>query len=106
MAQQHPTNLEQLSAALARRERSFPGLRLSDLDGVDLDLNDCDLSGGCFKEARFGRANLRDARVEGCCFRQDLLWGGDLRGCALRNVQLCGANLDGAVLEGARVPCR
>lgn len=39
-------------AAVVRRR--FHGLRLGDLDGVDLDLSGCDLTGGCFRDARFG----------------------------------------------------
>jgi hypothetical protein len=73
-----PTTLEALRAALAAGERTFPGLKLADLDGVDLDLSGCALEGGCFKEARFGRASLRGASVRGCCFQQALLWGADL----------------------------
>ena len=73
-----PRNLEELRSALTAGRRCFPGLRLGDLDGVDLDLSGCELTGSCFKEARFGHASLQGARVENCCFQQSLLWGADL----------------------------
>ena len=34
-----PQTLEELNSALAAGQRQFPGLRLRDLDGVDLDLS-------------------------------------------------------------------
>ena len=73
-----PTSLGELRQALARGERSFLGLHLDDLDGVDLDLSGCDLSGSCFREARFGHAHLGGALIEACSFQQALLWGADL----------------------------
>ena len=101
MAPLPPTNLEELRAALAIGERSFPGLRLSDLDGVDLDLADCDLSCGCFKEARFGRASLRNANVQACCFQQALIWGADLSGLQAPRSQWHEADLSGSRLQQA-----
>jgi uncharacterized protein YjbI with pentapeptide repeats len=123
-----PRDLIQLRAALQAGQRRFPGLQLGDLDGVDLDLADCELEGGCFKEARFGHASLRAARVEGCCFQQALLWGADLSDlhavhsfwqetdlsaarlqgadlsfALMQGVQLHGADLRGACLYGANL---
>jgi len=51
-----PTALGELRQALARGERSFLGLHLDDLDGVDLDLSACELGGSSFREARLGHA--------------------------------------------------
>ncbi|MCP9910738.1 pentapeptide repeat-containing protein, partial [Cyanobium sp. BA20m-p-22] len=73
-----PQSLEELNSALAAGQRQFPGLRLRDLDGVDLDLSNCDLRASCFKEARFGRARFHRSQLEGCRFQQALLWGADL----------------------------
>jgi uncharacterized protein YjbI with pentapeptide repeats len=96
-----PTSLETLRAALAAGERSFPGLKLADLDGVDLDLSGCFLEGGCFKEARFGRASLRAAQVQRCCFQQALLWGADLSALQARGSQWHEADLSGSRLQQA-----
>ncbi|MGL6135372.1 MAG: pentapeptide repeat-containing protein, partial [Prochlorococcaceae cyanobacterium] len=96
-----PSNLEELRAALADGRQRFHGLRLGDLDGVDLDLSGCELQDSCFKEARFGRANLRQARVEGCCFQQALLWGADLSGLQARESQWHEADLSGSRLQQA-----
>jgi BTB/POZ domain-containing protein KCTD9 len=93
-----PRSLEALRAALATGRRHFPGLRLGDLDGVDLDLSGCDLSGGCFKEARFGHACLHAARAERCCFQQSLLWGADLS-----ELQAAGSFWHDADLSAARL---
>ncbi|NDC35449.1 MAG: pentapeptide repeat-containing protein, partial [Synechococcaceae bacterium WB9_2_112] len=73
-----PSNLEQLRAALASGERELRNLHLGEIDGLDLDLSDCNLQGSCFKEARFGHARLTRSQVQGCCFQQALLWGADL----------------------------
>ena len=59
-----PTTLDGLRQALANGERHVPGLRLRDLDGVDLDLSHCVLRGGCLREARFGHASLAEADVK------------------------------------------
>ena len=72
------TSRQYLRAALEAGERNFQGLRLGGIDGLDLDLSDCNLEGSCFKEARFGHARLRGALVQRCCFQQALLWGADL----------------------------
>ena len=53
------TSRQYLRAALEAGERNFQGLRLGGIDGLDLDLSDCNLEGSCFKEARFGHARLR-----------------------------------------------
>ena len=96
-----PLDLRELRAALAEGRRHFPGLRLGDLDGVDLDLSDCDLRGSCFKEARFGRASLRQANLESCGFQQALLWGADLSGAQAKRSYWHGADLSGSRLQGA-----
>ncbi|MCP9888252.1 pentapeptide repeat-containing protein [Cyanobium sp. ATX 6A2] len=96
-----PTTLVALRQALASGERRFPGLRLGDLDGVDLDLSGCDLQGGCFKEARFGRACLQGANVEGCCFQQSLIWGADLSRLKASHSQWHDADLSGSRLQQA-----
>ncbi|MFL0772691.1 MAG: pentapeptide repeat-containing protein, partial [Prochlorococcus sp.] len=70
-----PQNLNQLRIALANGKRDFPGLQLSQADGLDLDLSNCELQGSCFKEARFGYAQLSNANVQQCCFQEALLWG-------------------------------
>ncbi|MFM2080021.1 MAG: hypothetical protein RLZZ219_703 [Cyanobacteriota bacterium] len=49
-----PTDLAQLRRRLQAGERRFPGLRLPDEDGQNLDLHGCDLLGSCFRESRFG----------------------------------------------------
>ena len=59
-----PRTLAELRHALAEGQRHFPGLRLFDLDGVDLDLSHCVLRGGCLREARFGHASLAEADVK------------------------------------------
>ena len=82
-----PASVEGLRWAMAAGRRQFRGLRLTDVDGVDLDLSGCDLRGGCFKEARFGRASFHRADVEGCGFQQALLWGADLSGLRARQIQ-------------------
>ena len=97
-----PTSLDSLREALAAGRRQFPGLRLGDLDGVALDLADCDLHGGCFKEARFGRARLARANVEGAC----LPAGPALGRRPLGSLAAAGsfwhdADLSGARLQGA-----
>ena len=75
-----PTTVEELRDQLNSGQTRFPGLRLGEIDGVDLDLAGCDLHGGCFKEARFGHACLAGTNIEGCCFQQSLIWGADLSG--------------------------
>ena len=65
-----PRSLEQLRAALAAGERHLPNLRLGDLDGVDLDLSDCNLQSSCFKEARFGHARLSRAQAGDAVFNK------------------------------------
>jgi hypothetical protein len=62
------TSRQYLRAALEAGERNLQGLRLGGVDGLDLDLSDCNLEGSCFKEARFGHACLRGAQVQRCCF--------------------------------------
>ena len=68
-----PQNLDQLRQALADGKRCFPGLQLIQVDGLDLDLSSCELTDSCFKEARFGHAQLSNANVQGCCFQEALL---------------------------------
>ncbi len=60
---QQPTNLIQLRAALAAGNKDLRGLKLGEIDGLDLDLSGCNVDGSCFKEARLGHASLRGAGV-------------------------------------------
>ena len=92
------TSRQYLRAALEAGERNFQGLRLGGIDGLDLDLSDCNLEGSCFKEARFGHARLRGAQVQRCCFQQALLWGADLS-----SMQAQGSFWHEADLSGCRL---
>ena len=65
------TSRQYLRAALEAGERNFQGLRLGGIDGLDLDLSDCNLEGSCFKEARFGHARLRGAQISHQCKPRD-----------------------------------
>ncbi|MEA5392556.1 pentapeptide repeat-containing protein [Cyanobium gracile UHCC 0139] len=96
-----PVDLDALKRALAKGRRHFAGLRLGDLDGVALDLGDCDLHGGCFKEGRFGHARLAGANVEAACFQQALLWGADLSDLKAGGSFWHDADLSSARLQGA-----
>ena len=96
-----PTSLEELRQALERGERCFLGLVLDDIDGIDLDLSGCDLSGSCFREARFGHAHLGGARIEACSFQQALLWGADLSDVRAARSRWHEADLSGSRLQGA-----
>lgn len=62
------TSRQYLRAALEAGERNLQGLRLGGVDGLDLDLSDCNLEGSCFKEARFGHARLRGRRCNAAAF--------------------------------------
>ena len=96
-----PSTLGELRAALVAGVRELGGLQLAELDAHDLDLSHCNLSRGCFKEARFGRASLRQARVEGCCFQRALIWGADLSGLRAAQSFWQEADLSGSRLQAA-----
>jgi len=96
-----PRTLAELRHALGEGQRHFPGLRLFDLDGVDLDLSHCVLRGGCLREARFGRASLAQAEVERCAFHRSLLWGADLSGLRGGGSYWQEADLSGSKLQAA-----
>ena len=64
-----PTNLKELLGALAHGHRSFNSLHLENLDGVKINLSNCDLKGSRFKEARFGHADFSNTNLQGCCFQ-------------------------------------
>lgn len=97
-----PTTLDQLREALKAGLRDLPGLRLGEIDAQDLDLSNCNLEGGCFKEARFGHARLSQARLRLCSFQQALLWGADLSKVEAWQSFWHEADLSGARLQGAR----
>ena len=71
-------DINEFVLALDNGERIFRMLHLEHLDGVSLNLRECDLQGSRFKEARLGHANLSNAVLHGCCFQQVLLWGSEL----------------------------
>lgn len=100
-AEDLPVSIDQLRARLLAGERCFPGLRLSEIDGLDLDLSGCDLHDSCFKEARFGHARLSEANVRGCRFQQSLIWGADLSGLRAQNSFWHEADLSGSRLQAA-----
>jgi uncharacterized protein YjbI with pentapeptide repeats len=96
-----PDSIDALRRALACGERHFEGLSLEAADAGELDLAACVLSGGCFKESRFGHACLRGARVERVCFQQALFWGSDLSDLKACRSQWHDADLSGSRLQGA-----
>ena len=79
----------------------FPGLQLSQVNGLDLDLSSCELTGSCFKEARFGHAQLSNANVQGCCFQEALLWGADLSNLQAQQSFWHEADLSGSRMQKA-----
>ena len=82
-------------------ERIFQMLHLEGIDGVNLNLRECDLQGSRLKEARLGQANLSNAVVHGCCFQQALLWGADLSGIQATKTSWQEADLSGSRMQGA-----
>ncbi len=103
-----PLTVAELRQALAAGRRHFPGLRLLDVDGGDLDLSGCDLRGGSFQEARFGHARFQGANLASCGFQQALIWGGDLSSVqaprsSWQEADLSGSRLQHADLSGARL---
>ena len=113
------SDIKQFLRLLGEGERIFRMLHLEDLDGVNLNLRECDLQGSRLKEARLGHANLSNSLLNGCCFQQALLWGADLSrikaintfwqeadlsGCDLRETKLGQAQLTGTIFEGAIFP--
>jgi len=127
------TSRQYLRAALEAGERNFQGLRLGGIDGLDLDLSDCNLEGSCFKEARFGHACLRGAVMHRCFLRGVVAAGSswkqarlveadfrsgldqltdlghadfaeaDLSFALLEGANLHGANLQGSCIYGANL---
>lgn len=108
-------DLDALKRALAESRRDFAGLWLGDLDGVALDHGDCNLSGACFKDGRFGHARLAGTNLQqgsdlrGACLYGATMEGADLRdadlsGCDLRDTDLRDAMLDGSLLHDALLP--
>ena len=96
-----PQNLDQLRQALADGKRCFPGLQLIQVDGLDLDLSSSELTDSCFKEARFGHAQLSNANVQGCCFQEALLWGADLSNLQAQQSFWHEADLSGSRMQKA-----
>jgi len=86
---------------LGNGERIFRMFHLEDLDGVNLNLRECDLQGSRLKEARLGHANLSNSIVKGCCFQQALLWGSDLSGIQATDTAWQEADLSGSRMQGA-----
>ncbi|WP_366938163.1 pentapeptide repeat-containing protein [Synechococcus sp. UW140] len=93
----HPTPPARLHPLNGQSQ--FPCLRLRDLNGVDLDLSNCDLRASCFKEARSGRTRLHRSQLDSCRFQQAYL-----RMCALRDCNKEGSRLEGA--PSRRAPSR
>ena len=95
------SDINEFVRALDNGERIFRMLHLEALDGVNLNLRECDLRGSRFKEARLGQANLSNAVVHGCCFQQALLWGADLSGIQATKTAWQEADLSGSRMQGA-----
>jgi len=95
----HPTPPARLHPLNGQSQ--FPGLRLRDLDGVFLDLSNCDLRASRFKEERSGRTRLHRSQLDSCRFQQDVLQEAQLHGADLRGACLCGADLRQADLQQA-----
>ena len=103
-----PATVAELRRALAAGQRHFPGLRLLDVDGGELDLSSCDLRGGAFQESRFGHARFHGANLAACGFQQALIWGGDLSAVqapqsSWQEADLSGSRLQQANLSGSRL---
>lgn len=96
-----PRHLGQLQVVLAQGRRAFAGLELADLDGVGLDLSDCDLRGSCLRAGRLGQVILRGAQLGGSSLQQALLWGADLSKTQAQASLWHEADLSGARLKGA-----
>ena len=102
MDQSHKgSDIEEFLRLLGNGERILRMLHLEDLDGVNLNLRECDLQGSRLKEARLGHANLSNAIVNGCCFQQALLWGSDLSGIQATDTAWQEADLSGSRMQGA-----
>ena len=95
------SDIKQFLRLLGEGERIFRMLHLEDLDGVNLNLRECDLQGSRLKEARLGHANLSNSLVNGCCFQQALLWGADLSRIKAINTFWQEADLSGSRMQGA-----
>jgi uncharacterized protein YjbI with pentapeptide repeats len=86
------------SAARNEAYRAYPGYRL-DLRGTDL--QGYDLSGGCWRGARFDGAQMQGVNLHGAQMQGADLGHAQMQGADLRLAQMQGANLWGAQMQGA-----